>query len=72
MTGVTRGDGTEGGEEGKGEGGKRRRNSCTRTDGRAGQSKEVQEVLADLKTKFNLNSVHYVRLPPTFAFSEIG
>ena len=27
---------------------------------------------ADLKTKFNLNSVHYVRLPPTFAFSEIG
>ena len=46
VTGVTRGDGTEGGEEGKGEGGERGGEEILAegTD----QSKVVQEVLADL------------------------
>ena len=36
MTGVTRGDGTEGGEEGKGEGGKeeKKKENCREQDGR--------------------------------------
>ena len=47
MTEVTRGDGTEG-EEGKGEEG----GEEILAHGRAGQSKVVQEVLADLKIHF--------------------
>ena len=41
---MTRGDGTEGGEEGKGEKGEE-----ILAGGRADQSKVVQKVLADLK-----------------------
>ena len=44
MTGVTRGDGTEGGEEGE------RGEEILHSNGRTDQSKVVQEVLADLKS----------------------
>ena len=48
VTGVTRGDGTERGDEGKGEGGEEiLANTGTQTD----QSKVVQDVLANLKSK---------------------
>ena len=52
---MTRGDGTEGGEEGKGEEGERGEGGEEilvggRTDGLTDQSKVVQEVLADLKS----------------------
>ena len=50
-TGVTRGDGTEGGEEGKGEGGERGGEEGGGEEILAGgtdQSKVVQEDLADL------------------------
>ena len=52
MTGVTRGDGTEGGEEGKGGGGKREEGGGEEgklaRDG-TGKSTALQEVLADLR-----------------------
>ena len=44
MRGGHQGDGTEGGEEGKGEGGEE-----ILADGHTGQSKVVQEILADPK-----------------------
>ena len=51
MTGVTRGDGTKGGEEGKGEGGKRGEEGGEEilAGGRADQSNAIQKVLVDLK-----------------------
>ena len=51
MTGVTRGDRTEGGEEGKGEGGEREEEGGEEilAHGRLGKAKVVQEVLVDLK-----------------------
>ena len=47
VTGVTRGDGTEGGEEGKGEGGKRGEEGGEETlaDGHTHESKVVQKSL---------------------------
>ena len=60
VTRLTRGDGTEGGEEGKGEGGKRGEEilACRRTGGRVDQPKVVQEVLADLKRIYASAPVH--------------
>ena len=49
VTGLTRGDGTEGGEEGKGEGGEDIPAQAHGRTGQSDQSKVVQEVLADLK-----------------------
>ena len=58
MTRLTRGDGTEGGEDGKGEGGEEGGKEIL-ADGRVNQTKVVQEVLADLKS---LKSVLYIFL----------
>ena len=51
MTGIIRGDRTERGEEGKGEGGKRGEEGGEEilAGGRADQSKAIQKVLVDLK-----------------------
>ena len=59
LTGVTRGEGTEGGEEGKEEGGERGEEGGEEilAEGRTHQSKVVQEVLADLK-KLLQNTKH--------------
>ena len=56
MTGVTRGDGTEGGEEGKGGGGERGEEGGEETlaHGQVDQPKVIQEVLADLKMFYYL------------------
>ena len=51
MTGVTRDDRTEGGEEGKGVRGEEGGEEIL-AHGRADQSKVVQEVFADLKRKY--------------------
>ena len=56
VTGVTRGDGTEGGEEGKGDERGEEGGEEILAHGRTGQSKVVQEVLADLK-------IHILLLP---------
>ena len=56
-----RGNRTERGEEGKGEGGERGEEEIL-ADGRTDQSKVVQEVLADLKTYTAYNAYDEVAL----------
>ena len=77
MTGVTRGSGTEGGEEGKGEGEEERargRRGKIVADGKG--SKALKEVLADLKRHQNVDgrtwsSCNWTGFVPDFRLSHI-